>query len=236
MTDRAIQNSEENGPAIPALSRQRLGDQVAEVLRHQIILGDMEPGRAIHERETADALGVSRTPLREALFILEAEGLVIMAPARTPIVANPSLDDLTQLLLVQSALEALAGEGACDVMTAAQYSHIERLHDNLLATFDSGDPLEVFKIDMAFHEAIVAATGNQPLIKLHKQYNARLWRARYMSSSKRINRTKTLSDHTNIVDALRVRDGERASNHLKLHLRNAIKNITIIFNQNSDEQ
>ncbi len=234
MVDRAIDSSGENELGIPALSRQRLGDQIAEVLRHQIILGDLKPGRAIHERETAEALGVSRTPLREALFILEAEGLVSMAPARSPIVANPSLEDLTQLLLVQSALEALAGECACETMTNAEFDHIEQLHDEILSSTDSADSLKIFKTDMAFHEAIVAATKNQPLIKLHKQYNVRLWRARYMSSSKRINRARTLSDHTNIVEALRKRDGDQASHQLKQHLRNAIRNIKIILNQGHD--
>jgi len=97
---------------LPTLPRQRLGDQIAAVLRQQILLGDLKPGNNIPERETSAALGVSRTPLREALLVLEAEGLVEMAPAKSPTVAQPSLIEVTHLLLVQSALEALAGECA----------------------------------------------------------------------------------------------------------------------------
>jgi len=92
---------------IPALSRKRLGDRIADVLRKQIVLGDLAPGSRIPERETAIALGVSRTPLREALVILESEGLLNMAPARSPVVANPTPDDLIQLLLVQNARKKL---------------------------------------------------------------------------------------------------------------------------------
>ena len=215
---------------IPALSRQRLGDQIADVLRKQILLGELRPGSNIPERETASALGVSRTPLREALLILEVEGLVIMAPARSPIVANPSLEDLTQLLLVQSALEALAGECACEKITNDEFDHVESLHLHMLASSDiSDDSLDFFSTDMAFHEAIVASTKNPPLIKTHRQYNARLWRARFMSSRRKIKRASTLRDHTNIVEGLKKRDKAQTSAALGEHLRIAITNIAGIF-------
>lgn len=218
-------------PAIPALQRQRLADQIADVLRHQIVLGDLKPGSAIHERETSDALGVSRTPLREALLILEADGLITMAPAHSPVVVDPSLEDLTQMLLVQSALEGLAGEIACESSTEEELAEIEALHESLLAASPEDDPLAFFKIDMNFHKSIVAATKNPPLIRTHEQYHARLWRARYMASSTRIRRSKTLHDHTQMVEGLRERDKEKTSSALSQHLRQAIVNITAIFNE-----
>ena len=108
-----LENKDNKLLVIPTILRKRLGDQIADVLRKQILLGELRPGQNIPERETAEALGVSRTPLREALVILDGEGLVLMAPAKSPIIADPSIEDITQLLLVQSALEALAGECAC---------------------------------------------------------------------------------------------------------------------------
>ncbi len=222
---------------IPAISRKRLGEQIADVLRNQILLGELIPGRNVPERETAEALGVSRTPLREALLILEAEGLMLMSPAKSPIVANPSAEDLIQLLLVQSALEGLAGECACEQITAEEYDRIEFMHHDMVAKSDSAESLDFFSTDMAFHEAIVAATKNQPLIKTHTQYNSRLWRARFMSSRRKVKRRSiTLQEHANIVEGLKLRDKEQTSIALEQHLRTAIKNIAnVLGNQETQE-
>ncbi|MEO4042111.1 GntR family transcriptional regulator [Hoeflea sp. CAU 1731] len=214
---------------MPPISRQRLGDQVADVLRRQILLGQLKPGDHIHERETSAALAVSRTPLREALRLLETEGLVEMAPARSPIVAKPSLAEVTHLLLVQSALECLAGECACDEATEDEIRKIKAMHETMLATKDNPDPIEFFQVDMGFHVAIVAATKNLPLIKTHKQYHARLWRARFLSARRSPAREAAMIEHANIVEGLQRRDKEQASSGLRKHLRQAIENIKVIY-------
>jgi len=220
-----------------AISRKRLGDQIADALRNQILLGELVPGRNIPERETAEALGVSRTPLREALVILEGEGLVVMAPAKSPIVANPSVEDVTQLLLVQSALEGLAGECACENITADEFTRIEWMHEEMLEKSDDAESLDFFSTDMAFHEAIVASTKNQPLIKTHTQYNSRLWRARFMSSRRRVKRRSiTLKEHANIVEGLKLRDKEQTSVALEQHLRTAIVNIASVFGEQENQE
>jgi DNA-binding GntR family transcriptional regulator len=216
-------------PAIPSLPRQRLADQIADVLREQMLTGALKPGDAIHERETAEALGVSRTPLREAILILEAEGLVETSPARSPIVAAPTLEELTQMLTVLATLEGLAGELACK---AAQPADLTRIRQHLAVmeeTQDSPDTVAFFRTDMAFHQAIVAASGNQPLIKTHRQYNSRLWRARYMSASRKLARGQVMADHHEIFDGLTERDPRKTSRALRRHLDTAITNITLIL-------
>ena len=219
------------------MSRQRLGEQIADILRKQILLGEMIPGRNIPERETAQALGVSRTPLREALLILEGEGLVLMAPAKSPIVANPSIEDITQLLLVQSALEGLAGECACEKITTDELDRIQSMHEEMLVKADHAGALDFFSLDMAFHNAIVAATKNQPLIKTHAQYNSRLWRVRFMSSRRRVKkRSITLLEHANIVEGLRLRDKEQTSGALEKHLRDAITNIAGVLGNEENQE
>tara|TARA_R110000787_G_scaffold167731_5_gene280672 strand:+ start:1230 stop:1970 length:741 start_codon:yes stop_codon:yes gene_type:complete len=214
---------------LTAIARQSLGEQVADILREQILLGDLKPGDSIPERETSTALAVSRTPLREALLMLEAEGLVEMAPARTPVVAKPSLLDVTHLLLVQSALEALAGECSCDEATEAEIEEIEGMHQIMLGTMNNPDPVEFFKVDMGFHEAIVASTKNLALIKTHKQFHARLWRARFLSARRRSARETAMIDHGRIVEGLRRRDKELVSSAMKEHLRLAIDNVRVAF-------
>lgn len=214
---------------LPTLTRQRLGDQIAGLLRQKILLGELKPGHNIPERETSAALGVSRTPLREALLMLEAEGLVEMAPAKSPIVAQPSVLEVTHLLLVQSALEELAGECACDEATEDEIDEIESMHHKMLTTIDTADPIEFFQTDMGFHEAIVASTKNLSLIKTHKQYHARLWRARFLSSRRRVAYERAMIDHGRITEGLRLRDKVQVSNGLKEHLRRAIDNVRVVF-------
>jgi len=192
-----------------------------------MLTGVLQPGHAIHERETSQALGVSRTPLREAILILEAEGLVDSAPARSPVVANPSLGELTNLLRVQGALEALAGEQACANATDAEIAGIRDLHERILVNADSADTVSHFKTDMAFHEAIVQSTKNKPLIKTHKQYNSRLWRARYISSNRRLGRAASLEGHRLMVEALERRDAMETAKVMRAHLEKAILNVTI---------
>lgn len=160
-----------------------------------------------------------------------------MAPAKSPIVADPSLDDITQLLLVQSALEGLAGECACERITEEELGQIQSMHKGMTEIADDAEAVEFFLADMAFHDAIVASTKNQPLIKTHTQYNSRLWRARFMSSRRRVKkRSVTLMEHTNIVEGLTLRDKGQTSVALELHLRDAIKNIATVLSSQENQE
>jgi DNA-binding GntR family transcriptional regulator len=221
---------------LPSLSRQRLGDQVADVLRQQILLGQLSPGKNIPERETAAALGVSRTPLREGLLLLEAEGLVEMSPSKSPVVANPSFVEVSHLLLVQSALEGLAGECACEEAGQDEIDAIEAKHELMLSKAEEPYEISFFQIDMSFHEAIVAATKNPSLIKTHRQYHSRLWRVRFLSARRRPSRKRAMIDHGRIVEGLRRRDKEQVSAEMRDHLRRAIDNIRIVFSQEDDAE
>ncbi len=204
--------------AIPRIERRTLPAQIAAELRELILLETLAPGAVIPERETAEALGVSRTPLREALRILAAEGLVEMAPSRRPLVANPTVEEIGQLLKVLGAIEGLAGELACETATEAELERIDALHREMLAVSETSEPLAFFDLDMRFHRAIVEAARNAPLAETHSQYNARLFRARFISSRRRVNRDGTLAQHAAIVDALRSRDGTATAMILRHHL------------------
>lgn len=207
------------------LQRRSLSDQVADQLRDLILLEELPPGAPIVERETATALGVSRTPLRESLRLLASEGLVEIHTNRVPRVADPSLDELHELLLVQAALEALAGELACSVAADNTLSQIKTLESDLNKSSGAVTPLDFFQMDMAFHNAIVAASANAALAQTHQTYNARLWRARFISSRRKVNRSGTLDQHTKIANALIARDAKKASAALRDHLHTGFTNI-----------
>lgn len=211
--------------AFRKLTRKSLAERIADELRDMVLLEKLEPGAAIPERETAQALGVSRTPLRESLRILASEGLVEIAPNRPPVVANPSINEIHGLLQVQGALEALAGELACDTASESQLKSIVALEKAMREASDSCDALEFFQMDMQFHQQIVAASGNHALLATHQTYNSRLWRARFISSRQRVNRTGTLDQHAEIVNALQTRQRRKAAKALRNHLEVGFRNI-----------
>jgi len=203
--------------------RRSLAEEAADKLREAILLEHLAPGTPVPERDLSEAMGISRTPLKDALRILEMEGLIDYGPTRRPRVANPSLDTLRDNITVLGALEALAGELACTVATNAELAHIAKLSHKM--EIDSGDALDFFHQDMAFHGAIVNAGHNEPLAETHRQYNARLWRARFLSSRQIDRRGNTLAEHARIVTALMARDGAATANAMRAHLRSTIENI-----------
>ena len=178
------------------------------------------------ERETAAALGVSRTPLRESLRILATEGLVDIEPNRPPRVANPSIARLGDLLEVLGTLESLAGELACSHATDKALEDICQLELTMQEESDNSDPLRFFELDMHFHQSIVKASNNEALMNTHQTYNSQLWRARFVSSRERVNRPGTLRQHSTIIKALKKRDGPACSQALKQHLNAGLENIS----------
>lgn len=211
--------------------RRTLSEEAADTLREFILLEKLAPGTSIPERELAEALGVSRTPLREALRLLEIEGLVEYSATRRPRVADPSLQELTQYISVLGALEALAGETACVEATEAEIAEIQQLGRDMVEGSSAMTALQFFQLDMRFHSSIVEASRNEPLIETHRQYNARLWRARFLSSQQTDRRDNTLSQHSDITEALQERDAKATRRALRDHLKSTITNIARIHDQ-----
>lgn len=220
------------------LARKSLAERVADELRDLVLLEKLSPGASIPERETAEALGISRTPLRESLRILAAEGLIQIEPNKPPRVADPSLDEIKSLLQVQGALEGLAGALACKNATDKEIDAIRQMETSMRKTSKASkgtDTLAFFQLDMKFHEAIVTASGNSALQATHKNYNGRLWRARFISSRLQVNRAGTLSQHADIVTALEARDANACSDALQKHLATGYDNIKSVFTEHQSE-
>lgn len=208
-----------------------LPEIVAEQLRARILLGDFPPGANIPERETSAELGVSRTPLREALRILASEGLVLIRPARSPVVAEPSMQELLDLFAVMRVLEALAGELVCLHATDDQMAAIDQRHQMLRELSAQEDPVAFFNADMAFHQSIVDAASNPSLAKTHREYNSRLWRARFLTARVMTDRDRIIREHGEILSALQARDTAWATAMLNAHLRSANRKIVQLYGQ-----
>ncbi|MEM1342991.1 MAG: GntR family transcriptional regulator [Pseudomonadota bacterium] len=226
------------GLLAPAGSLQptTLAEEAAEALRRAILLERLSPGAPISEREVAEALAISRTPLRQALAILEQEGLIEYSASRRPRVADPTLAELGHALTVLGALEALAGELACEAASERDIREVTRLCQAMAEGSDSLDPLEFFEIDMEFHRTIVLASANPALIATHRQYNARLWRARFISSRRRPDRAGTLRQHDEIATTFTARDATGCAQALRTHLATTHTNIAKALAERSATQ
>lgn len=211
--------------------RATLVEIAADKLRELILLEKLPAGAHISEREVASALGISRTPLTKALTILEQDGLIEYSVTRRPQVANPPLEEITQNLVVMGALEGLAGELACANASEDDITRVASFQTRMEEGDGSLPPLESFRLDMKIHETIVQASGNQPLIDTHGKYNARLWRARFLSSQRGLGRNQTFAEHRAIVEALTRRDAKATAAAMRAHLASTVKNIINVLEE-----
>jgi DNA-binding GntR family transcriptional regulator len=211
------------------MTENTLAEQIADGLRRDILLGTLAPGALIKERDSSADLGVSRTPLREAIRILASEGLVVLRPSRSPVVANPSLQEITDDLVVMNTLEILGARLACTTATTEEITEISAQHELMLEISETADAVTYFEADMKFHRQITAASHNQSLIETHGAYMARLWRARFLAASLRRDRPRVLRQHSDIVAGLQSRDIVLVSAEIESHMRHLVRNITDIY-------
>ncbi len=223
MSTTTREHSTRPAPESDALLRKRitqlpLTQQVAARLRDLIVQDELKPGERIRERDLAERLAVSRTPLREALKVLATEGLLELSPNRGAVVADPNLEEIRDLLELLGGIEALAGELAATRASNEEIGEIRALHYEMLAAYARKDRLGYFKANQAIHAAIVAACGNAAIADAHKRINARLYRVRCRSNL-RSNRWHTaIDEHSSILEALEARDSEKLSSILRAHL------------------
>ena len=206
---------------LPFPTPRTLHTDLLDGLRTLINRGELAPGARVPERALCERFAVSRTPLREALKVLAAEGLVDLLPNRGARIATLADEHLTHLFEVISALESEAGRLACERITPDAMAEIQGLHYRMYAHFLRQELPEYFALNQAIHQAIIAATGNPVLVATYGSLAGRITRARYMANRLNPDRWQSAMDeHAIILDALVARDGVRLGTLLATHLRN----------------
>ncbi|MBN9598396.1 MAG: GntR family transcriptional regulator [Afipia sp.] len=191
-------------------------------LRDYIVEGNIPDGGRILERELCDLLGISRTPLREALKVLAAEGIVDLLPNRGARVRSLSETDLHELFDVMGGLESLAGRLACEHITDAEVAEIERLHYEMYGFYLHKDMHNYFRVNQLIHQKIVEASRNSALRTAYATFAGRIRRVRYSANFARDSARwgEAMREHETIIDALRRRAGSELADILFNHLRN----------------
>ena len=208
-------------PGTEPIRRLTLHHQVAARVRDMIIEGDLEPGSRINEGALGASLGVSRTPLREALKTLAGEGLIDFVPARGAIVRRLTPQAVASTLEVMAALEALAGRLACPRATDADVAGVRRIHDRMLSLYARRKRLEYYKLNQQIHTEIVRLSGNPELATVHGVMQARLKRIRFLGNSGPENWANAVAEHEEMIVALEARNGAALAEVLTRHMENS---------------
>jgi len=211
------------------MQNTNLAQGIAENLRRGILRGVYEPGTPLKERELALSMDVSRTPMREAIRILAQHGLVTLRPSRSPVVANPSFTEITDTIEVLVRLEEHAVELACARATPSDLKRICSLHDELVQQREQIEDVDLFALDMTFHNTIVAASHNAALMQAHQPLVERMWRIRFLSARQRQKQQRTFDEHENICHAILARDVTLARTAVRTHMESMIQNIRYMY-------
>ena len=199
-------------------SYQPLRDVVCETLREAIRSGVLKPGERLMEIQLAEELGVSRTPVREAIRRVELEGCVIMMPRRGTYVANISIRDINEVFEIRTSLESLSSGLAAERITDEELERLQRLLVEIGAHIESGDMDKIVKTDTEFHDLLYQASRNQRLVGIISNLREQLTRFRTTSMSYPGRLKATLEEHRIIVEAIAQGDVKAARKAAENHM------------------
>ena len=199
-----------------------LRDVVFNTLRKAILRGNLEPGERLREIHLADKLGVSRTPIREAIRKLELEGLVVMIPRKGAVVAEITEKSLRDVLEVRRALEALAVRLACEKILDAVGEELKVAAERFEEALETGDVTAFAEADVRFHDIIYRATDNLRLIQLLYNLREQMYRYRVEYLKREDAHETLLEEHQAIIETIEKRDVAKAVEAVRTHIDNQV--------------
>ena len=195
-----------------------LREMVYEELKMQILKGSIVPGTRMMEVELAEEMGVSRTPIREAIRKLEKEGLVTIEPRRGAYASMISTEDMVEILEVRQDLEGLAAYFAANRMTDAQMEELREVSNNYNEAVKSGKMEDMIKYDTRFHHIIVESCRNKILVQMIEQLQELVLRFRYIYYDNFRRAENMPEEHEAIVAAISEGDAEKARAAADIHI------------------
>lgn len=203
-----------------------LRDEVFNTLRERILKGALKPGERLMEIHLANQLGVSRTPIREAIRMLELEGLVKMVPRKGAQVAKISREDLQDVLEVRKALDTLAVKLACERITEDEITKLKMAEEEFERVLKVGDTTQIAEADVAFHDVIQVASKNKRLKSMISNLAERIYRYRFEYIKQQSDGGKTLvMEHREIIRCIEEKEVDEAIKAIELHIDNQESSI-----------
>jgi DNA-binding GntR family transcriptional regulator len=212
-------------PLQAAPFRESLHESLTDQLRSMILKHELQPGEWIQEMQLCESLGVSRTPMREALKVLASERLVVLHPYRGASVAEIELGVVAELFEVQAILESQAGLLACERATDAEIQAFSAKHDEMAGHFSGGDRVSYFRLNQELHAAIVGMAANTRLQESHAAIMKQISHARYAALDEENRWKVSIEQHAAIRDALVQRDGSALASCIVEHVNDTKKAV-----------
>ncbi|MBJ3785833.1 GntR family transcriptional regulator [Devosia sediminis] len=216
--------------------RKSLHNELVEILREMIIEGSIATGRRIPELDLCEQLGISRTPLREALKVLASEGLVELMPNRGAMVVELDVADVEEIFPVVGVLESLAGELVCARASDADIAGLEQLHAEMAARFAASDMSGYLKASQAFHDAILDNSGNTALVASYRNQTQRLRRVTSATPMSQARWEASMREHDGILAALKARDASLLGDLLRQHLEGRGRAVIAALRERATEK
>ncbi|QIB27742.1 GntR family transcriptional regulator [Caloranaerobacter azorensis] len=198
-----------------------LREIVFESLREAIIDGKLKPGERLMEVQLAEKLGVSRTPVREAIRKLELEGLVVMIPRKGAYVADVSIKDILEVLEIRASLEGLAAQLAAERITDDELEALKMKAREFDECIKNKDIKCIIQKDVEFHDIIFKATRNEKLIAIAESLREQVQRFRIIYVTEYDGTAKLSEEHSKIIEAISKRDSKKAKYYAEIHIENA---------------
>ncbi|MEN9550934.1 MAG: putative HTH-type transcriptional regulator YdfH [Pseudomonadota bacterium] len=206
------------------IARTSLHAEVTARLRSLIVESFIKPGERVPELEISKDMGVSRTPIREALKVLASEGLVELLPLRGAVVKSFSAKDAADMLEVMGMLESFAAQKACQA-EQKRIDQVLAMHEKMKVLYTKGKRPEYFELNQKIHDALVDMADNESLSMVHNTLSKRMRSLRYSGNSTPDHWRGALDDHELIAQALGQRDAKKMKKAVEAHFENTIKRV-----------
>lgn len=203
-----------------------LRDVVFRTLRRQILMGELKPGERLMEVKLTKKLGVSRTPVREAIHLLEIEGLANIVPRKGATVAEITEEDLQDVLEVRCALEELAVELACKRRTEEELALLKEAGDKFVFATKHGSVTDMAEKDVSFHNIIFNMTRNKRLVQMVGNLSERMYRYRVEYLKNESMHRELYREHNEIIECIEKNIPEEARRALKKHITNQVETVS----------
>jgi len=208
-----------------------LRDVVFQTLRTAILKGDLKPGERLMELQLASKLGVSRTPIREAIRMLEQEGLAIMIPRKGAEVARMTEKDMEDVLQIRCSLEELAVRLACQNITQMEMQELRVAMEQFREKTTTEDIAAIAQADVNFHDVLYKSADNPKLLGLLNNLREQMYRYRVEYLKNPSIYQQLITEHRQLYEAVKMQDAEKAAAYIRMHLKNQTESMKKVIRE-----
>ena len=209
--------------------------QIADMLRDMIMTGKLAEGDKVNEGKLCSTMGISKTPLREALRVLSVEGLIELVPNRGAFVTKPTLEEITEMFDIMSLLEGFCARSACEKMSRENFSQLEKLHARLEENFELRNQEGYIRMNNQFHSYLQELAGNRTLNQIVSGLRKKILLYRFQSLNMQERFKNSIEEHRQLLEAFRQRNHKKAEMLMQTHLKNQASALVNLAEKSSVE-